>query len=158
MRYLKFGVTVHDPARATPGYTLIAPQASKSVYLLGMLGEVLHQWTMPLGPGNYGYLLPNGNLLWSGRTPDGVPLKRGKGGLLREYDWGGEVVWEYRDDNQHHDFRRRPNGNTIYLGWEPMRAENAERVVGGMAGTEHDGVIYGDYLREVSPAGETVWE
>jgi len=51
-----------------------------------MRGEVLHQWHFPLTPGNYAYLLPNGNLLWSGRTTEGPPLRRGKGGLMREYD------------------------------------------------------------------------
>ncbi len=158
MRYQQFGVTIHDPSRATPGLTLIAPLAAKSAYLIGMRGDVLHEWRFPFTPGNYGYLMENGNMLWSGRTPEGVPLKRGKGGLMREIDWTGNVVWEYRDDDQHHDFRRRKDGNTIYLGWEPMRADAAERVVGGMPGTEHEGVIFGDYLREVSPSGETVWE
>ena len=158
MRYHKFGVTVHDETRATPGFTLIVPQARQAAYLIGMEGEVLHEWAFPHRPGNYAYLLNTGNLLWAGRTPEGPPLARGKGGLLREYDWDGKIVWEYSDPNQHHDFRRRDDGNTIYIAWEPMRPENAERVVGGLPGTEHEGVIYGDYVREVSPEGETVWE
>jgi Arylsulfotransferase (ASST) len=158
MRYHEFGLTVYDSARATPGFTIITPQAGKSAYLIGMRGEIVHEWRFPHSPGNYAYLLENGNLLWAGRTEKGVPLKHGKGGLLREYDWDGKVVWEYCDDNQHHDFRRREKGNTIYLGWEPMRPENAARVKGGVAGTERDGIIYGDYLREVSPEGKTAWE
>ena len=158
MRYRDMGLLEYDQARATAGFTLIVPQAARAAYLIGMRGEVLHKWDFPLVPGNYAYLLKNGNLLWAGRTEEGPPLKRGKGGLLREYDWGGNVVWEYRDDNQHHDFRRRDDGNTIYLGWEPMRRETAVRVAGGLPGTEHDGVIYGDYLREVTPRGDTAWE
>ena len=158
MRYHEFGITLFDKTRATPGFTLITPQAGKSAYLIGMRGEVLREWRFPHCPGNYAYLLENGNLLWAGRTEKGVPLKHGKGGLLREYDWDGKVVWEYCDDNQHHDFRRRENGNTIYLGWEPMRPECAARVKGGVPGTEHEGVIYSDYLREVTVAGETAWE
>ena len=54
-----------------------------------MRGEVVHEWRFPLRPGNYAYLLKNGNLLWPGRRPEGPPLKHGKGGLLREYDWDG---------------------------------------------------------------------
>ena len=128
-------------------------------YLIGMRGEVLHQWTnLPLLPGAYAYVLKNGNLLWAGRTAEGCPLQAGKGGLLREYDWHGNVLWEYRDDNQHHDFRRCETGNTLYLGWEAMRPEAAARVQGGQPGTEHEGVIYGDYVREIDARGTTVWE
>ena len=118
MRYLQFGVTIYNQARATPGFTLIVPNFRNEAYLIGMRGEVLHQWTnLPLRPGTYAYLLKNGNLLWAGRTAEGCPLQAGKGGLLREYDWHGNVLWEYRDDNQHHDFRRCETGNTLYLGW-----------------------------------------
>ena len=39
-----------------------------------------------------------------------------------------------------------------------MRPENAARMRGGRPGTEKDGVVYGDYLREVDQAGRTVWE
>jgi len=158
MRHRETGVLEHDEERATPGYTLIVPLVGKAAYLIDMAGEIVHQWEFPLTPGNYAYLMPNGNLLWSGRTEEGPPLRRGKGGLLREYDWDGNILWEYKDDNQHHDFRRCPNGNTIYLGWEALPDQAAARVIGGIPGTEKDGVIYGDYIREVNPAGETVWE
>ena len=159
MRYSQFGLTGCDRSRATPGFTLFSPLSRRETYLLGMRGEVLHQWHHPLIPGNYAYLLPNGNLLWSGRTREAnLPDTGGKGGFLRELDWDGKVVWEYRDDNQHHDFRRLPNGNTVYIGWEAMRPENAARVRGGVPGTEKNGVIYGDYVREVDPSGKTVWE
>jgi hypothetical protein len=158
MRHRDTGVLLYDEGHATDGYTLIVPLVSKEAYIIGMRGEVLHNWHFPLTPGNYAYLLPNGNLFWSGRTTEGPPLRRGKGGLMREYDWEGNVVWEYEDHGQHHDFRRCPNGNTIYLGWEPLPDEFAKRVVGGIPGSEHEGVIYGDYIREVNPAGETVWE
>ena len=158
MRYRDVGVVTFDPKQAMPGITLIAPLAGKTVYLIGLRGETLHQWNHPFTPGNYAYLLPNGNLLWSGRTPEGPPIPQGKGGILREYNWVGEVLWEYRDPGQHHDFRRLPNGNTIYIGREPIPREAVARIKGGLPGTEHDGQIYGDYLREVNTKGETVWE
>ena len=51
MRYLQFGVTMYDTARATPGFTLIVPMFRHEAYLIGMRGEVLHQWTnLPLLP------------------------------------------------------------------------------------------------------------
>lgn len=159
MRYSQFGVIVHDKCRATPGFTLFSPNFGHEAYLIGMRGEVLHKWNLPCQPGNYSYLLKNGNLLWAGKVAEGnLPTTGGKGGWLREYDWDGNVIWEYRDANQHHDFRRLENGNTIYLGWEAMLPENAARVRGGRPGTEKSGVIYGDYVREIDPAGNTVWE
>lgn len=158
MRFRDVGLLLYEEARATPGFTLVVPLSGKAAYLIGMRGEILHAWSFPLTPGNYAYLLPNGNLLWSGRTEDGPPLRRGKGGLIREYDWEEKVVWEHRDPAQHHDFRRLDNGNTIYLGWEPIPPEICRRIRGGRRGTERDGIIYGDYIREVDPGGDVVWE
>lgn len=158
MRYLQRGLTHHDAAKAFAGYTLFAPQDRKAVHLIDMAGEVAHQWDLPGKPGNYGYLLPNGNLFvatWSGGGPEGMAAK---GGLIQEIDWDGKVLWEYRDDFQHHDFRRTANGNTIYLGWALIPEETAARVQGGRPGSEHADGIWGDYVREVDPAGETVWE
>jgi Arylsulfotransferase (ASST) len=68
----------------------------------------------------------------------------GRGGLLREYDWSGEVVWEYRHVGQHHDFRRLSNGNTIFLGWEVVPPDIEKRIPGGLPDTQHpDGCMYG---------------
>jgi hypothetical protein len=94
MRYLQFGATMYDTARATPGFTLIVPYFRHEASLIGMRGEVLHQWTnLPLLPGTYSDMLNNGNLLWAGRTAEDCPLQAGTGGLLREYDWHGNVLW-----------------------------------------------------------------
>lgn len=159
MRQRTTGLWEYDRSQATEGFTLISPLHTQQTYLIDMSGEVVHSWSHPFVPGNYAYLLENGNLLWSGETPDGPRPGGGKGGLLREYSWEGEIVWEYADDRQHHDFKRLSNGNTVYLGWEQMPEETAFRVQGAKPGTEDDqGVIWGDFLREVTPGGETVWE
>jgi hypothetical protein len=159
MRHRQVGLWEYDRERATRGFTIMAPIRSKNVYLLGMDGDVRHMWQTPLVPGSYGRLLPGGNMLWAGMTPDGPSPGGGKGGLMREYDWDGNVVWEHQDDAQHHDVRRLANGNTIYIGWEPMPAEAAARVPGAEPGTEdEDGIMWGDYLREVTPSGEVAWE
>ena len=160
MRYQNFGLTAYERERATPGYTLYSPLFGFETLILDMRGDVVHQWrNHPHNPGGYAYLLKNGNLLWAGRTKEGyLPHTGGKGGLLRELDWDGKIVWEHRDDNQHHDFRRLDNGNTIYIGWEKMRPENIKRVAGGVPGSEKDGMIYGDYVREIDLSGKTVWE
>jgi outer membrane protein assembly factor BamB len=174
MRYRETGVLTHDRNKATPGVTLIVRLRGTAAYLVDMNGRVVHEWTFPYQPGNNVYLLENGNLLWSGEPDDesplpgeklsrftggeGPPLRGGRGGLIREYDWDGNILWEYANPEQHHDCRRLANGNTLYLGWEIMPAGAAERVRGGQPGTEHNGLIYGDYLHEITPAGEVVWE
>jgi len=158
MRYLERGVTVHQRDKAAQGYTLFTPLLQRNVYLIDMLGNVAHQWVIPGQPANYAYLQPDGNLLvasWDGSGPDGLA---GRGGLIQEYDWNGKVVWEHRRANQHHDFRRCPSGNLVYLTWELMPEAAASRVRGGTPGSEHkDGGIWGDHICEVNRKGETVW-
>jgi Arylsulfotransferase (ASST) len=159
MRHLKFGLLVCHENEATVGYTLFSPLYDSSTYLVDLRGNVVHQWHHPLINSTYAYLLENGNLLWAGRLPEGPQHMGGRGGLLREYDWYGHVLWEHRHVGQHHDFRRLPDGHTLFLAWEIVPSDIATRVPGGLAGTQHpDGCMYGDCLYEVSPAGKIVWE
>ena len=74
MRHRDFGLLVCDPHRATPGLTLFSPLNGKATYIIGLRGDVLHQWAHPLVNGTYAYLLDNGNLLWTGRLPEGPTL------------------------------------------------------------------------------------
>ena len=115
---------------------------------------IKHSWKHPLKPGDYAYLLPSGNLLWSGETENGPRPGGGKGGLLREYNWEGEILWEHNDDSQHHDFRRLKNGNTLYIGWEEMPKQAQQRMIGAEPGTEDEnGITWSDYLKEVNDYG-----
>lgn len=159
MRIQRVGVLHGEPARMSPGVTLIAPMLGRGVYLVGPEGEILHQWNTELRPNNYACLLPNGNLLWAGKSDKGQLLQGGRGGIFREMDWDGRVVWEYDDPAQHHDFRRLANGNTIYLGWEKLPEARKADLRGGAENVQ-DALadLWGDYLREVDPAGRTVWE
>lgn len=159
MRPREFGLCVCDEKRATPGYTLFTPLHGKTTFLIGLRGDILHQWQHPFTPGNYAYLLENGNLLWSGRLAEGPQRMGGRGGLLREYDWNGDVVWEHRHVGQHHDFRRLSNGNTAFIAWEPVPGEIERRIPGGIPDTPHgDGFMYGDCIYEVTPTGSVAWE
>lgn len=124
-----------------------------------MDGQVVHSWTFEHTPGLWGQLLPNGNLLYAGNLRSGPEgLVGGVGGEVLEVDWDGNVVWSYEDMNLHHDVSRAPNGNTVVLGWEPVRPVIASQVRGGFVGTELDGVLWSDYLNEISPDGVIVWE
>jgi len=160
VRISQVGLIGSQPGRSYPGYTLLAPLRARSCYLLGMRGEVVHEWRLPDRLGSLACMLPGGRLLTTGMTAEGPPIIEGKGGHFREYDWNGNLLWEYVDHGQHHDFRRLANGNTLYLGWERMPVEAARRVRGGVPGSEaaKGGQIYSDYLREVNPAGQVVWQ
>ena len=83
MRCIKTGLIEYDRSRATNGYTLFSPINAHTTYLIDMEGEVVHEWELPLPPGNYAYLLANGNLL--------VAESNG----IREIDPQGKTVWRH---------------------------------------------------------------
>ena len=154
----QLGLTVHLPDKAYHGYTLFAPLSGTNVYLIDMRGGVVHRWNMPYRLADYGYLLENGNLLFSGLTGKSPAGFGGSSGIVMEVDWTGDIVWQYEDASLHHDFCRMSNGNTMLLGWASVPPEVASRIKGGKPGTEHERGIWCDYFREVTPRGETVWE
>lgn len=158
MRIREVGLCHIDETLAEPGYTLIAPLRGRAVHLIGMRGEIVHEWRLPDRLGTLAYLLPGGRLLTTGMTAEGPPIIEGKGGHFREFDWDGKLLWEYVDHAQHHDFRRLPNGNTLYLGWEKLSDEEAARVTGGIPGTARGGEMYADFLKEVTTKGQVAWE
>jgi len=158
MRYQKTGLISFDRRRATPGFTLFSPMHHRIACLIDMEGNICHQWELPDHPANYARLLPGGNLLVAHRIQGNHLPFNGIGGRIIEMDWDGNVVWEYVDPMQHHDFHRCANGNTIYLAWEKMPEALAQRVQGGRNGSELNGAIWSEYIREVSPKGEIVWE
>ena len=115
-------------ARASTGYTLFAPMYGRNVWLIDMWGAIVHRWQVENLPGNYGQLLPNGRLLYAGRTlPPAIPEFGGNGGQLAEYDWDGKIVWEYRDPYLSHCFAPLANGNLLVAKWRavPRRSRRA---------------------------------
>lgn len=171
-------VTVYDAEKAFNGYTLWAPQnkpvgaveAWKKpdyVYLMDMHGKVVHKWKTPY-PVWFPQLLPNGNLLVALRTDVDAkkfpekPLFGFMGGwfqVLLELDWDGNTVWEYKNLNMHHDFRKLKNGNVIFLGWERIPEAFQKKIKGGPKGSEMEGgkTMYSDTITEVDPNGKVVW-
>lgn len=157
------GLRGHDPARAYPGYTLFAPnQGDGTVYLIGMDGEPFHTWRMPYSPGLSGYLTARGTLVYNGKVPDSsgrfISGQPWQGGAILEADWRGNVLWEVRHPDHHHDGVLLRNGNVLLLCLTALPPEYAARVRGGIPGSEHGGHIHGDYLAELTTAGEVVWE
>lgn len=181
------GVLLYDKEKAYDGYTLISPMIkNKSSYLLNMDGQIVHEWKCKASPGLYAELLPNGHLLRAETTDQKKDIKDsglnikgkkyagigGSGGYIREYNWDGDMVWEYKmseanKEIQHHTFNRMPNGNTLILGWEYITKEKAielgrkpetipSKPVKNKGGY-HNG-FWNDFVREVNPKGDTVWE
>ncbi len=170
------GVTCYDRDKAFKGYTLITliqggiaaepNQARGEVILINMEGETVHSWKTPY-PAFYASLMPDGHLVVVHRCSKEHPNRPGfdkyrmggATGMMMEFDWDNNVVFEHFDPYMHHDFRKLPNGNYIYVCWEVVPPDLVKKVRGGQKGTEHkDGTMFGDYFREIDSSGETVWE
>jgi hypothetical protein len=156
------GLRASDPEKAYPGYTLFTPlTGERTTYLINLAGQVVHTWELPY-PGGYGYLTPFGTLFFNAKVPEVsgrfIDSQPWKCGAVVEVDWAGRVLFEVRHPNHHHDGRRLRNGNVLLLCLAAIPRDIAGRVRGGLAGTEHQGVMYGDYLVELTTDGRTVWE
>jgi len=157
------GLRAYDPEPACPGYTLFAPLTGGGVvYLIDMQGEVAHRWQMPYAPGLYGYLTPHGTLVYNGKVPDDsgrfISDKGWKGGAILEVNWDGDVLWEVRHPDHHHDGTVLRNGNVLFLCLERVPNEIAGGVLYDPTGNAEPHDLYADYLIEMTRDGEVVWE
>ncbi len=170
------GLTFSLPAKVLTGYTLIHPLGGVDTLLLDMQGRVVKRWHQEdIRPG-YCRLLENGNLLQLGNdrvrpsgaapgTPEwrALPIEQrvrvlgANATFIREIDWRGDVVWEYRDPLIHHDFWRLENGNTVLVRWRDMDPERAARVEGGHGNLPAGETLLGDEFIEIDPSGNVVW-
>ena len=170
------GVTLYDREKASSGYTLYTGtprraaaepnEAAGEIYLMDMQGDIVHTWKT-VYPAWYARLTPEGHLVVTMRCSRPAPKRPGYDdyhmggatGMLMELDWNSDILFQHFDPCMHHDFRKLPNGNYIYVGWEEVPPDLAKRVRGGQKGTEHkDGSMYGDFFREIDASGNTVWE
>lgn len=153
------GLRGYDPDRASPGFTVFTPLTSKTVYLIDLQGQVIHTWDMPEMPNDYGFLTERGTLFYNGSFRNGKPAGLGVGGVAREVDWSGNVLWEVYQTDQTHDGRLLQNGNILLLCATELRDDIASRVQGGLVGSElQNGKISTSYLQELTTAGQVVWE
>lgn len=152
------------------GYTLFPTTNNApphATYLLNNDGLVVNSWGDDFVPGLMAYLRPNGNLIKSALDPFADPVwttARGKGGLVYEYDWDGNLVWEYSlsTDLQilHHDMEILPNGNIIMILWEWVSFADAVAIGRDPATMTTD--LWPLAIVEVEPTppigGNIVWE
>jgi hypothetical protein len=94
-------VTIHDPQQTWPGYTLVFYQRRLPM-LIDMSGRIVHYWPEVRGVGR-ARLTAEGNLVYIA-SDDAV----------REVDWNGKLVREYKSDVEgrfpHHDLQWVPDG------------------------------------------------
>jgi Arylsulfotransferase (ASST) len=168
------GLRALDPERASAGFTLFSPLVfgEGRVYLVDLHGTVVHTWNMPYPPGLSGYLTERGTLFYNGRTSEDSFLTRFpfKGGVVLEADWNGKVLWEVRHPDHHHHGILLRNGNVLLNCMGRVPDDIARRVTGGVEEDQfpsgqyaprsqaETGKMYSDYLAEVTPTGQTVWE
>jgi len=118
-------------------------------------GSVAHEWRTGNGMTNWSYLRPNGALVRNerGETRKGVALT--VSGRLSEYAPDGGLLWRHDDPYQHHDARRLDEG-AVYAAFTDL--PEGTDIHGGLAGSETPGGPFGEVIRQVNEAGETVWE
>ncbi|MCK5402244.1 MAG: aryl-sulfate sulfotransferase, partial [Flavobacteriaceae bacterium] len=157
---------INKTDQATQGYVLFSPAFSTQTYLMDMDGNIVHSWTGELSTMLNGYLLESGHLIRLERDIDFPTFAAGgQAGRIREYDWDGNMVWdfEYANENEltHHDIEIMPNGNILAISYEVKSVEEAIE-----AGRDPEHIakagIWPDKIIEIKPTkpsgGEIVWE
>lgn len=152
--------------KATPGYILFSPAFSTKSFLMNLDGQIVHTWSGELSTMLNGYLLDNGHLVRLERDEDfPVFAAGGQAGRIREYDWNGNMVWDFKLANEnelmHHDIEVLPNGNILAIAYEVKTPEEAIE-----AGRDPHHVakagIWPDKIVEIKPTkpvgGDIVWE
>jgi hypothetical protein len=136
---------------------------SRDTYLIDMDGKTVHTWRGDCTPALGATLLENGHLLRAGGMPNKErPFEcSGGGGRVQEFDWSGELVWDFRlyDDRHlpHHDALKLPNGNVLLVMCERIPAAEA-LAAGRRADTLGGEYLLSDYVAEVKPTGKTTGE
>jgi Arylsulfotransferase (ASST) len=151
---------------ATPGYVLFSPSFGTDTYLMNLDGEIVHKWPGEVNTMLSSYLFENGHLFRLERD-ENFPVFAfgGQAGIIREYDWDGNLIWDYKLANAkeliHHDIEIMPNGNVLAINYEVRTSEESIA-----AGRDPERVLKGglwiDKIIEIKPirpsGGEIVWE
>ena len=151
--------------KACPGYTLFAPKHNMVTYLMNNAGQAVHQWKSQYEPGQVVHLLPNGHLIRACMLRVQGGTGGGEGGRIEEYDWDGNLVWEFdhatRDYQLHHDLVPMPNGHILALMVERKSREQA-LAAGFDSNMMRDDYLVPDAVVEIEPirpkGGKIVWE
>jgi outer membrane protein assembly factor BamB len=159
------GTTRYDPNKAYNSFVLFTG-GDNIARLIDLNGNTVHEWkdaaahsTMinpALIQGKLGHVFVTLETI-EGKGTDLVPgqLNRRISKIVGELDWDGNKVWSFGEGEktpggaaqQHHDWARLTNGNTVIL------ANLTHRINGFKHPLVMDDVIY-----EINPNGEVVWK
>ncbi|MEZ5963979.1 MAG: aryl-sulfate sulfotransferase [Planctomycetota bacterium] len=157
---------LEQQAGSFAGYTLFNPLQATGTYLVDARGRLVNSWQSAWTPGTAVYLEADGHLLRAGRLVNSAfQGYGGDGGVLEEFDWDGNLVWEYRLSTsvevQHHDVERLPNGHVLLIVWEKIAATAAIEA-GRAPNLLPSGEVWSEKIVEVQPlganSGRIVWE
>ena len=156
---------IYNSEEDTEGYVLYEPPTSTFTFLVDKQGEVVHKWTSDLNSMN-SYLQPNGHLIRMERDETFPAFAAGgQSGRIREYDWDGNVVWDFKYFSEtyltHHDIEVMPNGHILAISYDALSHDEAVE-----AGMDPERVpkagIWLDKIIEIEPTGpeggNIVWE
>jgi len=168
----------HDPAKASPGYTMFSPFRGQNTYLIDMSGNVVHYWPYPKGWSAEGAeaVEKHARLLRDGTLVRGTINRIGSGGgqagtgnggaIYQFIDWDGRVFWEHDEERPgytpHHDFRviwnpKLEARTLLYVASKEMTHEEA--ITRGVDPTKRDNYASRpDGVVEVDMQGNVVWE
>jgi len=157
------GTTRYDPAKAYNSYMLFTG-GDNIAHLIDLNGNSVHEWKDANGhstlidpaltDGKRGHVFVTLETVegkGTGLVPGQTSRKIAKS--IGELDWDGKVVWEFGNKapggaaQQHHDWARLPNGNTIVLA----------NLVHSIKGFKQE-QVFDDIIYEVNPTGEVVWK
>lgn len=147
------------------GYTLFAPNSSKTTYLIDECGNLVNAWLSERPPGLSAYLLPNGNLLRTRKESNNTFFAGGVGGAIEIFDWEGNLVWEFvlADEQNilHHDIAPMDNGNILAIAYDFITQEEAI-ANGRLLELTSESGFWVDKIFEIKPLPnnnfEIVWE
>jgi hypothetical protein len=109
----RFEYSSYQPEKSYQGFTMYPESGTARVYLVNMSGSVMNTWRFD---GERVRLLPNCNVMTLHGTKWGLSVEpwRSLRNVIREYDWEGNLVWEFRQKGPiHHDIALLDNGNII---------------------------------------------
>lgn len=157
---------VLNTAKASPGYTLIAPFGGKDTFLIDLNGDVVHSWTTERTPSQAAYLLDDGCLLRTTKIPNVTfNVKGGPAGGIQKFSWDGKLLWDYAISSErrlsHHDIEPLPNGNVLVVAWDSKT--KADAIAAGRDPEKMDGdALWPEVVLEIQPdglrGGTIVWE
>jgi len=152
-----------------PGYTLFAPMASTTTYLVDANGDEVHSWPSSFRPGLSVYLLDDGSILRTENALAPGDTNRfdsgGAAGRIERIGWDGGSEWSFDlltdGARTHHDVAPMPNGHVLAIAWEAMTESDA--LAAGRSASRVDATgLWPETLLEIAPTaasgGTIVWE